>query len=180
MISLKVCRAPFPVSGAPGRSGAGTGHPLPRAAPTLIYSHLFLAAQGCLPRFDGDSPVCAAPCPGARGDLSPARLPLNFSPAAPGTPATGRARGRRDAAASRAFHREFAGRGGGKKAARRCQGTAHAGDRAHGAFAGAVGVFLGGPTEGSLSRPRVTERHSACLTITILHCPSSIHEGNIF
>lgn len=45
---------------------------------------------------------------------------------------------------------------------------------------GLLGFFLGGPTEGSRSRPSVTERHPACLTITILHCPSAILEGNIF
>lgn len=167
-------------SGAPGRSGAGPGHPLPRAAPTLIYSHLFLAAEGCLPRFDGGSPVCASPCPGARGDLSPARLPLNFSPAAPGTPRHGQGTEGKGCCRLQSLSPGLCWAGGEKKAARRCQGTAHAGDGADGAFAGAVGVFLGGPTEGSRSRPSVTERHPACLTITILHCPSAILEGNIF
>lgn len=41
---------------------------------------------------------------------------------------------------------------------------------------GLLGFFWGGgSTESSQCRPRVTERHPACLTITIPHCPSSIH-----
>lgn len=147
MISLKVCRAPLPVSARAERGGS-------RAPPGAGSPHFDLfpfisRSQGCLPRFDGDSAVCA---PGPT---------VIYRPLPPGPPGTGRARRGRDAAASRAWHRHSAGRGGEKKPARRCQGTAHAGHGAHGAVAGAVGDFLGG-------------RHPACPTITILHCPSSI------
>lgn len=132
MISLKVCRAPLPVSARAERGG-------PRAPPGAGSPHFDLfpfisRSQGCLPRFDGDSAVCA---PG------PAVI---HRPLPPGPPGTGRARRGRDAAASRAWHRHSAGRGGEKKPARRCQGTAHAGHGAHGAVAGAVGDFLGGTT----------------------------------
>lgn len=177
---IKSLHSAFPRlrSSAPGRSGAGPGHPLPRAAPTLIYSHLFLAAEGCLPRFDGDSPVCCSPGPEVIYGL-----PLNFSPAAPGTPRHGQGTEGKGCCSLQSLSPAACWAGGREKT---CQEVP--GNRTRWAWsAWSFGVFLGGPTEGWRSRPRVTEREPACLTITIIiisitivHCPSAIHQGNIF